>query len=151
MEHKKWRVFLDTSALLAGVMSSKGAARQILIAAELHLIELLLSSDVLIEADRNISKRFPQLVTDYRNFIHACSPTLVEDPTREEVHASAPLVGADYAPILAAALKTKADFLITWNTNDFMTDKIPANLPMKIMNPGQFIEEWNLYFRSWPS
>lgn len=148
MEFKRWRVFVDTSALLAGVISSKGAARQLMNAAELKLIDLMVSTDVLIEADRNIEKKFPQLLSDYRNFLHDCAPTLVDDPSIEEVKAAIPLVGADDAPILAAAIKAKADYLITWNTNDFMTAKVPADLPVKIATPAQLLEIWTEFFRN---
>ncbi|MBI3293019.1 MAG: PIN domain-containing protein [Elusimicrobia bacterium] len=145
-----WRVFVDTSALLAGLLSPQGTARQMLAAGELKLIELLISSDVLAEADRNIVKRFPQLAEEYRSFIRDMAPTLVEDPTREEIVAVVPWVGKDDAPILAAALKSKADFLVTWNTRDFMTPKIPLTLPLKIRTPGAFIEEWNTFCKQWP-
>ena len=133
--------------MIAGLISSKGAARQIMTAGEVKLIELLISSDVLEEADRNISERFPQLVGDYRAFLRQIAPTLVEDPTLQEVKAAIPWVGKDDAPILAAALKDNADFLVTWNTLDFMSPKVPKNLPIKIMNPGAFIDHWSDSFR----
>ena len=51
-------------------------------------------------------------------------------------------MGKDDAPILAAALKSQADYLVTWNTRDFMTRRMPKDLSMKIRTPGGFVEDW---------
>lgn len=147
MGFKPWRVFLDTSALLAGLISSKGAAREILSGGEIRLFEIFISSQVLLEADRNIAGKFPRILLDYRTYMRSCEPTLVDDPTPEQVKAAIPLVGEDDAPILAAALKSKAEFLLTWNTRHFMTSKIPKDLPIQILTPGQFIEKWMEFLR----
>lgn len=147
MGFKPWRVFLDTSALLAGLISSKGAAREILSGGEIKLFEILISSQVLLEADRNIAKKFPHLLMEYRAYMRSCEPTLVDDPVPEQVQEAAPFVGEDDAPILAAALKSKAEFLVTWNTRHFMTSKIPKDLPIHILNPGEFIERWMGFLR----
>ena len=150
MGYKPWRVFLDTSALLAGLISSKGAARGIMAAGEMGLLELLVSTDVLTEADRNIARKFPHLIDEYRSFLHHVAPTLVEDPTLKEIKAVVPWVGKDDAPILAAALKIRADYLVTWNTRDFMSPRMPKGLATKIVTPGGFVEDWTAYFKDWP-
>ena len=147
MGFRPWRVFLDTSALLAGLISSRGAAREILSGGETRVFEILVSSQVLLEADRNIAAKFPRLLMEYRAYMRACEPTLVDDPTAAQVKAAVPLVGADDAPILAAALKAEAEFLVTWNTRHFMTPKIPKDLPIKILNPGEFVERWMVFLR----
>jgi len=147
MGFKPWRVFLDTSALLAGLISSKGAAREVLSGGEMRVFEILVSSQVLLEADRNIEKKFPRLLMEYRDYMRSCEPTLVADPTPAQVKAAVPMVGEDDAPILAAALQSGAQFLITWNTRHFMTPKVPKDLPVQILNPGEFIEEWMRFLR----
>lgn len=147
MGFKPWRVFLDTSVLLAGLISSRGAAREILSGGEIRLFVILISSQVLLEADRNIANKFPRLLMEYRAYIRSSEPTLVDDPSPEQIKAAIPLVGADDAPILAAALKSKAEFLVTWNTRHFITSKIPKDLPIHILNPGQFIERWMGFLR----
>ncbi len=78
MGFKPWRIFLDTSALLAGLISAKGAAREILSGGEMRLFEILVSSQVLLEADRNIENKFPRLLLGYRAYMRSCEPTLVE-------------------------------------------------------------------------
>ncbi len=151
MGFKPWRVFVYTSALLAGVISRTGAAHEVLALGEQGLVHLLVSTQVLMEADRNILKKFPHLGSDFRLLIRACAPTLVENPTVKEIHGAVPWVGADDAPILAAALKAEADYLVTWNTRDFMTARVPAHLPLKIVTPGGLISDWNTLVDEWPS
>ena len=147
MGFRPWLVFLDTSALLAGLISSKGAAREILSGGEIKLFEILVSSQVLLEADRNIENKFPHLLNEYRAHMRACEPTLVDDPTPTQVKVAVPFVGADDAPILAAALNAEAEFLVTWNTRDFMTSKVPKDLSLRILNPGEFIQEWTAFLQ----
>lgn len=151
MVFKRWKVFLDTSALLAGVISRTGAAHEILTMGEQGLVSLMVSTQVLMEADRNILKKFPHLGFDFRLLIKSCAPTLVENPSAKEVHRTVPWVGADDAPILASALKARADYLVTWNTRDFMTARVPSNLPLKIVTPGGLIADWNALVDEWPS
>ena len=76
--------------------------------------------------------------------------TLVADPTLKDIHAAIPWVGKDDAPILAAALRSRADYLVTWNTRDFMTPRMPKDLAVKIRTPGGFVEDWTAYFKDWP-
>lgn len=54
MQEQKLKVFLDTSALIAGIASSRGAARAVLQLAEIGLIEIFVSRQVIVEADRNV-------------------------------------------------------------------------------------------------
>jgi predicted nucleic acid-binding protein len=141
--NRRARVFLDTSALIAGVLSRKGAAYQTLKAAEAGLLELMVSADVLIEADRNMEKKFPALMEDYRQLIEDLKPILTDDPTIEEIQKAGQWIEASDAVILAAAIKSLPDYLVTWNTKDFMSARMPKSLPFKIMNPPEFIAEWS--------
>jgi predicted nucleic acid-binding protein len=148
---KRWKVFLDTSALLAGVISRTGAAHEVLLLGEQGLISLLVSTQVLMEADRNILKKFPHLGFDFRLLMRSLSPQLVENPTVKEVQTAVPWVGADDAPILACALRAHADYLVTWNTRHFMGPRVPAHLPLKIVTPGTLVSDWNMFLDQWPS
>jgi hypothetical protein len=53
------RVFVDTSVLLAGLASPRGAANLILTLAEAELLTVVLSEEVLIEAERNLQRKLP--------------------------------------------------------------------------------------------
>ena len=140
MESRRWRIFLDTSALIAGIISEAGAARELLRLCEAGIVELLLSRQVLTEADRNISEKLPALIPDYHNLLRQLEPVLVDDPSREAVCEAMLLIHRNDAPILAAAICAKADFLITWNTRHFQTETVRKAVPFPILTPGEFLK-----------
>ncbi|MGB4781482.1 PIN domain-containing protein [Candidatus Methylomirabilis sp.] len=147
MEPKRWKVFLDTSALIAGIVSLAGAAREVLRLCEAGAVELLVSRQVLTEADRNLSAKLPAFVPDYRHLMRRMSPTLVEDPTDREVVQARRVIHHKDAPILAAAISAEVDYLITWNTKHFHTSPVMRAVRFRIATPGEFLEE----FRGWLS
>ena len=56
------KVFLDTSALFAGLWSDSGGARQILKLAEAGLATLAVSPQVLSEIENNLRRKAPELL-----------------------------------------------------------------------------------------
>ncbi len=58
---KKLRVFVDTSALLAGLNSPTGAAGVVLAACFTGHAIPIISPQIIEEAERNIKKKFPKL------------------------------------------------------------------------------------------
>ena len=142
MKAERWKVFLDTSALIAGIVSPTGSAREVLRLCEAGAVELLVSRQVLTEADRNLSAKLPALVPDYRHLMQRMSPTLVEDPTQEEVAQAVRVIHHKDAPILAAAISAEVDYLITWNTKHFHKLPVARAVRFRIATPGEFLEEF---------
>ena len=66
---KRLRVFVDTSALLAGLNSPHGAAGTILAACFSHDLIPVISPQVIEEAERNIPLKFPLLADAWANFL----------------------------------------------------------------------------------
>ncbi len=139
MEVKRWRVFLDTSAVIAGVVSPTGAAREVLRLAEARLIELVVSRQVLTEADRNLSAKLPGILDDYHGLLEQLDPVIVEDPSREAVQEAIRVIHRNDAPILAAAKHAAVDYLVTWNTRDFLTAKVRTWALFPVVTPGDFL------------
>ena len=142
MAVRRWRVFLGTSALIAGIISPTGAAREVLRLCEAGVVEPMVSRQVLTEADRNLSEKLPALVADYRLFMRQMSPVLLEDPSRKDVLKAARVIHHNDAPIPAAAANGDADYLITWNTRHFHKPLVRESVRFKIMTPGEFLEEF---------
>ena len=115
MENPRLKVFLATSALIAGIASSTGSAREILRLAELELLEIEMSRQVIVEADRNIETKLPDMLYEYREFIKLLALLLMDDPSRNDIKKYLDLIDPDDAPILAAAKLSGVDFLITWD------------------------------------
>ncbi len=145
MEKARLRVFLDTSALIAGIASSTGAAREILRLAELDLIEIVLSKQVIVEADRNIEAKLPDMAYEYRAFIELLAPVLADDPSPKDIKKYSGLIDPDDAPILSAAVLSEVDCLVTWDKKHFFKKDVKINTNMKIFLPGEFLK----YFRSY--
>lgn len=145
MQKQRPKVFLDTSALIAGVASSRGAARAVLQLAEIGLIEVLVSRQVVVEADRNIEEKLPEMLDEYREFIELLAPVLIDDPRQKDIERFLKVINYDDAPILASAVSSGADFLITWDRKHFIGKNLNIHLNLKIVTPGEFLK----YFRKY--
>ncbi len=145
MRKQRPKVFLDTSALIAGVASSRGAARAVLQLAEIGLIEVIVSRQVIVEADRNIEEKLPEMLNEYREFIKLLAPVLIDDPRQKDVERFLKVINYDDAPILASAVSSGADFLITWDRKHFIGKDIHTHSNLKIVTPGEFLR----YFREY--
>lgn len=141
MERRRWVVFLDTSALSAGIISLTGAAHEVLRLCEAKVVELVISRQVLVEADRNLSEKLPALLPEYRELLRRLSPRIVEDPVREQTERAASVINKKDAPILAAALSAEVDYLVTWNTRHFQRASVRRSVGFKIVTPGEFLDD----------
>lgn len=66
---KKLRVFLDTSALLAGLNLPTGAAGAIIAAARNQAFLPVISPQIIAEAERIIPLKFPELYPAWTTFL----------------------------------------------------------------------------------
>ena len=134
------RVFVDTSVLLAGLASPRGAANLILTLAEAELLTLVLSEEVLIEAERNLQRKLPAAIPYYREWLAACPVERVPSPTREEVLQAARMIHPKDAAILAAAMRAGVDDLVTLDRCHFLDDpEVARRSGLRIGTPGEFI------------
>ncbi len=145
MEKPSLNIFLDTSALIAGIASSKGAAREVLRLAEIGMVKIYVSKQVIVEADRNIEAKLPELLKEYRAFVNALAPVLVDDPDMKDFNRYSSVINSDDAPILAAAVSSGVHYLVTWDKKHFIKKDIRLASPLKIVTPGEFLK----YFREY--
>lgn len=142
----RWRVFLDTNVLVSGVLSRTGASAALLDLAEAEEILAVVSRQVLVEADRVFSIKFPHLLARYRLFIKNLAPLLAEDPTRRDVEHARRVIDAEDAPILAAAKQARVDYLVTLNTRHFHTERARAYLSCPILTPLEFLTTFRTFW-----
>jgi len=143
---QKIKVFIDTSVLIAGVASLTGASAAVLDLCEAESIQMVISRQVLVEADRNFSAKLPGLVDQFRQFIRNLAPLMVEDPPSAAVERAAGLIDRKDAAILAAAIESKIEFLITLDKKHFLKQKVQRNLPIEICTPSDFLR---IFERLW--
>lgn len=137
-----FRTFLDTNVLISGLISTLGPPAAILDLGEAEEIEIVVSRQVLVEADRVFARKFPNLLERYRLFIKSFKPELVEDCTNALVRQAEKVINSFDAPILAAAKEADSDFLVTGNTKHFSTSKVRSFLPVPVLTPREFLEEF---------
>jgi predicted nucleic acid-binding protein len=61
------KVFFDSSALIAGVISASGAARVLLVMSENGDIDLIISDQVITETERSLTRKAPHALPEYRD------------------------------------------------------------------------------------
>jgi putative PIN family toxin of toxin-antitoxin system len=143
---QKIKVFIDTNVLIAGVNSVTGASATILDLCEARVLQMVVSRQVLIEADRNFAAKFPQLVGRFRQFMHNLAPLMVEDPTPESMEKAATIIDRKDAPILAAAENANVDFLITLDKKHFLNPKTRQKVMLKVVSPIEFLQSFEKLF-----
>jgi putative PIN family toxin of toxin-antitoxin system len=140
------KVFIDTNVLIAGVASVTGASATVLDLCEAESIQMVISRQVLVEADRNFSAKLPGLVAQIRQFSQNLAPVMVEDPPIKAVDKAAALVARKDATILAAAIEAKVDYLITLDKKHFLKKKFQPNFPIEVCSPADFLK---IFERLW--
>jgi putative PIN family toxin of toxin-antitoxin system len=143
---QKIKVFIDTNVLIAGVNSVTGASATILDLCEARVLQMVVSRQVLIEADRNFVAKFPQLVGRFRQFMHNLAPLMVEDPTPESMEKAATIIDRKDAPILAAAENANVDFLITLVKRHFLNPRTRQKVMLKVVSPIEFLQSFEKLF-----
>lgn len=131
-------IFLDSSALIAGIVSPLGAARALLLLGEEGKIHVIVSEQVITEVERNISRKAPQALPFAREMLLSSNIRIVRDPDRVDVRAHLDWMrhAAD-VPILLAAARAKVGFLATLNTKHFIDDPdVARHSGLRIGTPG---------------
>ena len=116
-------LFLDSSALFAGIASPTGAARALLLLGETGQVAITISEQVVAETERAVARKLPRALGEVRQAILACQAQIWRDPSPEEVAANLDLIGhAADVPIVLAAMRAGVDFLVTLNRRHFIDD-----------------------------
>lgn len=109
------RVFTDSSALFAAVVSSSGVARELLRLSLAGMITLVISPDVVTETRRNLGRKAPTTLSLFEQLFGALEFEMTADPTFEDVQDAASYVADKDAIITAAARNAAVDHLATFD------------------------------------
>jgi predicted nucleic acid-binding protein len=131
-------LFFDSSALFAGVVSSRGAARTLLLLAEAELITIVVSEQLVAETERALARKVSRALPYYREALRSTGMRILRDPSPEEVETHRDVIAhqAD-VPIVVAAMKVEVDYLVTHNRRHFIDDpNVVARSGLRIGTPG---------------
>lgn len=138
---EKLNIFLDSSALVAGILSRTGAAHALLVLGENEDILLTVIEYVIEESENVISSKSPRNLQSLRETITTSKLKIEKNPSNEEVQANLYLMDdPEDVPILLAAMKAKVDYLATHDRKHFLDDpQVAKKSGLKIGTPGDVL------------
>lgn len=133
------RFFLDSSVILSGAASDKGAAHVLLVLAEAGLIRLVVNPYVLNEVERHIQNKLKRAALSYTEVKTSIAWEVVPNPTETELEDWDAFIIRKDAPVLASAVSAKPASLVTLDGRDFIKNRglIATKTELKILAPGQ--------------
>lgn len=135
------RLFLDANVLFAVAASPHGGSARLLEECRHGKYEAVVSRLVLLEAERNIRKKLPSsALKRYRRILGTVPFSAVQAPSLEALRTYRPLINEKDVPILAAALASRASYLVTLDRR-LVTDRLrAARLPIRFATPGEILQ-----------
>ncbi len=131
------RVLIDTNVLISAALSGKGTPFRAYVKAASYPNHGLICEQNVDEMKRIFNKKFPNKLAALDKFLSVALLTLelVPVPTDEDV-SEIQIRDINDRPILRAAIKSKADVLLTGD-KDFLESGIKTPI---IMTPAEFLE-----------
>ncbi|MGH2534719.1 MAG: PIN domain-containing protein [Thermomicrobiales bacterium] len=139
MEQPRLRPFLDTNVIFSGLRGS-GPPSAIL---ERHVageITIVVSRLVLDELVRTIRRKHPAILPVVGVFLTNAPPEVCDDPTPEAFDAALRCIHPKDAPILAAALQSRVDCIVSGNTRHF-TPEAARCAGMTFLTPAAYLAD----------
>jgi predicted nucleic acid-binding protein len=135
---QKFNFFMDSSALIAGIISVTGAAHLLLKLSEYQDISLTVNEFVIAECERSFARKSPHNLPILQYAIKKSQLRILENPSPEEVRANLYLISDPYdVPILLSAMQARVDFLVTHNRKHFLDDpQVGEKTGLRIGTPG---------------
>ena len=135
-EGTKPKLFVDADVLFAGSASPSehSASLMVLALSEITLIRALTSEQVVAEAKRNLEAKIPKALPAFQHLVSRCL-TVVPDPELENIAQHNGLADPKDLPILAAAIRERCPWFVTFNLRDYQ----PGHPDVNVLKPGEFI------------
>ncbi len=134
-------VYLDSSALFAGIWSSTGGGRMILKLGEAGAIQLLTSSQVLSEVENALRDKAPGLLGLLTLLLEKSGVQVVQPPGQNSIHlVQRFLQHPSDVQVCAAAIESGAHFFVTLDQQHFLNNQaLRDNFAIPIGTPGDFL------------
>lgn len=135
---KRPRVFLDTSALIAGLYSPTGAAGQLIIFHRLNLIKLVISETVIEEIRRSSFYQKSPFRVRFANLLLS-SLEIFPQPTKAQINRAKQFISEKDTSILASAKSAHVSVLVTWD-KEFLSRNVEQFLGCPVYLPGDYLQ-----------
>lgn len=140
------KIFLDSSVLIAALLSSEGGSAQILEFCEAGLLQGNISRDVLREIEEVVQRKLPEIHSKIRKIMRSSSLKIIG-----KIHplllkkSRGWIADPGDAKILAAAKQGRVQYLITLDLRHFIKDpRVAEKSGLKILTPGDFLKMFRL-------
>ena len=132
----KPKVFLDADVIFAGAAAptEHGASHVILQMGEITLIDCISSEQAVKEVERNLAEKIPEKLPDFYLLVSR-SLRIIDDPQPGELIAYTQQADPKDLPILAAALKERCSYLLTFNVRHYT----PTTPDIIVQQPSGFL------------
>lgn len=131
------RLFLDTSALFAALLSETGGARLLLKLGEAAVVRVVAGPRVLAELDGIVVRKAPDVRPTVALLLDAadCEIGSVAATAQQEI-AGLALTYAPDAQVLAEALAAHVDYFVSLDREHFVGNAALDHLPFPVGTPG---------------
>ena len=136
---EKSKVFLDTSVLLSGLNSPNGASGLIISLFKVGKINIIISPEVIEEAERVIQNKLSLLKTAFLDFL-SDKPEITKRLTNVELKKTSLILFSEDTPIFAGAIKSRANFLLTLDKDFQKLTK--GETKCEVLTPGEFLQRY---------
>ena len=133
------RIFLDTSAIFAGIWSARGGGRVLLGLGEAGAIALLTSRLALHELEGALRTKAPDALGTLALILDRAQFTIVGPPNEDQLALTRNVVdhGGD-AHILGSALGGQVEFFVTLDQKHILaSERLASGMPFKLGTPGE--------------
>ena len=141
---KLLNLFLDSNVLFSGIASKKGASHEILKLGIANKTKIITLDYVLDEVRLNLSQKMPQRLADFEQILKLVEPIVCPEPSSTKIVEALKIISDPKdAPILAAVIDIKPDYLVTLDKKHFIeSPSIAKKSNIKIVTPGDFLKIW---------
>ena len=136
------KVFIDSSIIIAAVLSPSGGSFRLIRESLFKNYTLLISDYVLEESIRILKTKFPEKTYILPILLENFRFKMTKDPSEKEVEKLIDIIDFKDAPILAAVIKYKTDYLITLDKKHFLNQKVlefARDKKISILTPKEFL------------
>lgn len=139
---KSLKIFLDSSVIVTAVLSPIGGSFRLFQEAKLNRIEIYISHFIFDEVITTLQRKYPAKLSSFYELIRENPINFVKDPSPKSIATLTNFIHPDDAPILAAAIRSKPDFLITWDKKHFLKKEVISNVRFTICTPKEFLQKY---------
>lgn len=140
------KIFLDANVVVAACGSRTGGSHYLFeVAAHDSTWHLLTTELALQEARKNVLHKLPLSYHHFETLVLSYPLTIIQSPPKRIISAAQRVINPKDAPILAAAVVARADYLCTLDMKDFHVTVVHSwakKRSLKIVTPGDLLTLW---------